>query len=174
MRIHIVGLDDSIRHLDPARINAPLRRFFLRSVIYMQGRARQYAPVDRGQLRNAIIYDVQARAASVGVLRGAFSTPLGQKAFAMEYGSGDLSDAPPGQRVTHLPAAGELDVWARRHGFESGAQVANIIARRGGVAPRRYMRRAMQDGQPQITRFLQILGDEIGQAMVGGYNHVSD
>ena len=64
-------------------------------MIYMQGRARQYAPVDRGQLRNAIIYDVQ-RVRQRRVLRGAFSTPLGQKAFAMEYGSGDLSDAPPG------------------------------------------------------------------------------
>lgn len=167
MRLRVVGLEGVIQHLNPDRINAPLRRFFLRSVIYMQGRARQYAPVDRGQLRNAIIYEVQPRAASVGVLRGAFATSLGQKAFAMEYGSGELSDAPPGQRVTRLPTAGELDVWARRHGFESGAQVENIIHERGGVAPRRYMRRALQDGQPQITRFLQILGDEIVQAMGG-------
>ena len=167
MIVRIVGLEQAIQHMDPAHVEQPLRRFFTRAVIYIQGRARINAPVFRGQLRNAIVYEVRPRAASVGVLRGAFSTPLGQKAFGMEYGTGALSDAPAGARVTHLPTAGELDVWARRRGFENGAQVANIIARRGGVAPRRYMRRAMQESWGQITRLTQVLSDEI-HAAVGG------
>ena len=167
MIIRVLGLEQAIRHMDPAHIEPPLRRFFTRAAIYIQGRARINAPVFRGQLRNAIVYEVRPRSASVGVLHGAFATPLGQKAFGMEYGTGALSDAPAGARVTHLPTAGELDVWARRHGFESGWPVANAIARRGGVAPRRYMRRAMRDSWGQVTRLTQILGDEIHAAMGG-------
>ena len=107
MIVRILGLEQAIQHMDPAHVEQPLRRFSRGRNLY-SGRARINALVFRGQLRNAIVYEVRPRAARCGVLRGAFQRP-GQKAFGMEYGTGALSDAGRA-RVTHLPTAGELDV----------------------------------------------------------------
>ena len=57
-------------------------------------------------------------------------------------------------------------MWARRRGFENGAQVANIIARRGGGAAALHAQSnaGKLGSDPRLT---QVLSDEIHAAMGG-------
>lgn len=157
----VEGLREVQANLHPNRLRAPKRRFLTRTGIGVQGKARVYAPVDRGILRNSIGYQ----------LKGDDEVAIGSNlpyAPMMEFGTGRLSDAPrhsPG----HSPAGHQLETWARRHGFESGFQVARIIRKRGGLKPRRYLRRGLEDHKRQsLGRDVAKLGDEIQAALGGG------
>ncbi len=68
--VEIKGLAEVLAKLDKSLYSGPLRTFWQRAAIAVQGRAREKAPVDTGRLRASIMYDVDGASpplyASVG------------------------------------------------------------------------------------------------------------
>jgi len=135
----------------------PVRNFFRKALIYMQGIARGEAPRDRGQLVQSITFDIDSKPIP---LWGKVGTNKGY-ATHMEYGTGALSQKPAVTGSVPLPSGPELETWARRHGFESGYHVADIIRWKGGVSPHPYMRPALRKAKSQIAEFLREAGKHI-------------
>lgn len=161
LSFQIRGLDKIVKTLD-VLIDQPLRNFFERSLFTVQGRAREGAPVDRGQLRAGTTVEIDS---SSPPLWGKVGVKQGVKAKVMEFGAGLLSEAPDSKRSRFFPPWGdqnpELELWARRHGFKSGFEVALAIYKRGGIAPRRFLRNAIRDSKSDIERFGRDLIAEI-------------
>ena len=146
---------------DPKLFGGPVRKFLTSAALIIQGWARQLAPKDRGHLAQSVTYEVDSSPLPVWAKIG---TNQGMKALAMEYGTGSLSDNPAKVAGWQFPTGPELETWARRHGFDSGATVAAIIRKRGGLAPRAYLRNAMKQGEPKIRSLLRTLARDIQQA----------
>lgn len=167
LTVDIHNLDRVLDKLDSKTLNKPLESFFKRAAIATQSEARERAPVDTGHLRNMIGYKLDDGLpplwAKVGV-DAPDGSPLWSKARAMEYGTGRLGDPEVSHKPGHFPPGPALDTWARRHGFGSGWQVAKIIARRGGLRPRRYLREGLRAARGAISRALDKLGADIKQA----------
>lgn len=142
---------------DPRLFGDPLRNFLGRAVVFLQGLARENAPVDRGQLSQSITFGVDSSPMPLFAKVGTNKS----YAPAMEYGTGALSEKPSAVTDWKFPTGRELDTWAKRHGFKSGYIVANIIAARGGLAPRRYLRRAFETGKRDIQHFMNQAAAEI-------------
>lgn len=89
----------------------------------------------------------------------------------MESGTGLMNDGgiPGGSGKRHWPPGHALDAWATRHGFESGAQVARIIGRRGGIPPsgarlrRPFLRTALKNQEERIRAVYDAAQREIQQ-----------
>ena len=164
-QVVVHGLERIVNKLNKDLIEKPLKDFFKSISITVQGRARQNAPVDTGHLRNAIQYEIDesvpALWAKVGLTKAAPGSPLWLKGRAMEYGTGKQGDGEVSHKSKHWPPGGGLDVWARRHGFESGHQVATRIGQRGGLKPRRYLRDALDQSMSDIKKLLNDLGNDI-------------
>lgn len=123
------------------------------SGMYIVIRARENAPKDTGVLASNITFQVDQAFIPMGVKVGVLHNPgLLTKARAMEFGTGLLNDQ--GATHRHFPPGRALDDWAHRHGILSGFIVAKAIAKRGGLKPRRYMRRAFENFQKSVSRFL--------------------
>lgn len=163
--VNIVGLDHVIEELGPDLVNKPLGDFFKKVAITVQGKARENFPVDTGHGRNQIQYEVDDSNppifANVGFLNARESSPLWLKARAIEFGTARQGDPEVSHKGSHWPPGFALDIWARRHGKQSGRQVANIIGRRGGLVPRRPLRTALKDSIGDIKHFIDNLGNEI-------------
>jgi hypothetical protein len=173
--IQINGLEAILRKCRSRITAAPMRRFLTRSAITVQGFARQNAPADQGQLRNDIVYKVDAAPvplwARVGVLNAAPGTSLFKKASAMEYGTGLFAEGPGAKAGRHFPPPEALQIWAKRHGFKddpgadiwhtAGGKVAVRIGRRGGLKPRRFLRNAMASSLGTIRNLIIQLEAEI-------------
>ena len=163
--IEIRGLDKMLKKLDKSLVGEPLRTFFKRAAITVQGEARTRAPVDTGHLRNSIVYEVDSGAlplfAKIGPLKGKEGSPLWYKARGMEYGTGRVGQPGVAHRSGHWPPAMALDVWARRHGFASGGQVARIIGRRGGLKAHKYLQKGLEASLGQVKAHLSRLSDDI-------------
>lgn len=162
--IRIDGLDRASHGLQSQPLlGGPLRSFFHKASIAIQNRARENAPVDRGFLRNKIQYEVDDSAvpewAKIGPSVGGLSSQEGKKARAMEFGTGLRSDLGGAKR--HFPPAKALDTWARRHGFPNGYVVSQAIGKKGGLKPRRYMRKARRQSLPDIKGFARELERDI-------------
>ena len=155
--IEIEGLDRLIHQLSPELIAKPLRHFFERAAITVQSRAREKAPVDTGRLRSSITYELDKRPVTLWAKVG---TNLAYAPY-MEYGTGLFAEGPGARGGRHFPPSGALDVWASRHGFSSGGQVAQIVGRRGGLKPRRYLRNAIKESVADIQSLLARLQREI-------------
>lgn len=166
--VEIKGLAKMLKKLDVKLVGEPLRTFFTRAAIVVQGAARTHTPVDAGQLRNSIVYEVDSGAmplyAKIGPLKAKEGSALHDKARAMEFGTGRQGQPGVYHKAQHWPPPAALDVWARRHGFDSGAQVARIIGRRGGLKPRKFLQRGLQESLGQIRSLVGRLGDDIRNA----------
>jgi len=164
-QVIVHGLERIVSKLDKDLIEKPFKDFFNSIGVVVQGRARQNAPVDTGHLRNSIQYEIDKSSpalwAKVGLTSAAPGSPLWLKGRAMEYGTGKQGDGEVSHTSKHWPPGGALDVWARRHGFESGYQVAAAIGRRGGLKPRRYLRDAIEQSMGDIKGLLDDLGNAI-------------
>lgn len=165
MGVTIVGLARVIDKLGPELISGPLDKFWKRIGVTIQSRAREHAPVDLGHLKNAIDYATDDSTpplwARVGLLNASEGSPLWFKGRAMEYGTGKQGDPAVSHKSSHWPPGPALDVWANRHGFASGFQVAQIIGRRGGLKPRSYLRSGLKDSLSAIQKFIDQLGNDI-------------
>lgn len=58
--VKIDGLEAALKKLDKSLWTEPLRRFWERASIVVQGRARVLAPVDTGRLRASLVYEVDS------------------------------------------------------------------------------------------------------------------
>jgi len=157
IEVQVVGLDRLIRTLQPDLIGKPLRSFFKRATIDIANRAKRKAPVDTGLLRATLAGQVDP-----------FPVPLWGKvgtrvkyAPYQEYGTGSEGDPEVPHTPRHWPPGHALGVWASRHGFASGFQVARIIGMRGGLRPRRFLRGALEESRPNITGLMRRLLDDI-------------
>lgn len=168
INVEIVGLARVTRKLSDKLISGPLRTFFKRAAIVVQGEIRTRVPVDSGQLRNLITTEIDDGAmplyAKIGPLNAAEGSPMWYKARAMEFGTGRQGQPGVSHKSKHWPPPAALDVWARRHGFESGAQVARIIGRRGGLRPRKFMQEGFKASMSALRGLVGRLGDEIQAA----------
>jgi len=158
--VSIEGLDEAIRKCAPELVAAPLKHFFQRACISIQTRAREACPVDTGNLRAHILYEIQTGSqiphwAKVG--SAVFYAPF------VEYGTGLLSTGEGGTGGVHWPPAAALNVWARRHGFASGARVARAIGMHGGIRPQPYLVPAFDGAQSDIAKALEMLKTEIAE-----------
>ena len=132
----------------PAIVNQELVRSMQQATYLVESEAARRAPVDTGRLRASLT----SRVRGVGtVIAGEVGTNVKYAAY-MEYGTGRLTDWPGGGKGRHWPPGGKLEVWAKRHGFESGFVVARIIGLRGGLKPRRYLRGALQANESRIQQ----------------------
>jgi hypothetical protein len=119
--------------------------------------AKRNAPVDRGRLRSSINAQVKTHVTQI-------VGEVGTKVFYapyMEFGTGKVGDPVVPHKSTHWPPGAALDTWARRHGFSSGARVAAIIGRRGGLKARRYFRNALDKGLPRVDGELKAALDRV-------------
>lgn len=124
------------------------------AALLVTGTARKLAPVDTGRLRSSIIPEVTVQSNEVIGVVGSNV----EYAPYMELGTGVF-----GKGGRHWPPAAALDVWAERHGFDSGAQVARIIGMRGGLKGREFL----QKGIIQNTeRIYKLLGEAVRQIVV--------
>ena len=169
MTIDMEGLQEAVQKLDPELYAGPLRQFFTKAAVILQGAARANAMErwhDTGQTANSIVYEVDdatpPQYAKIGLLNADEGSPLWYKARAGEYGTGRMGDSSVPHESGHWPPGDALDVWAGRHGFSSGGAVAAAIGRRGGIVPRRYLRDAMQQSVGQINELIGSLISYIG------------
>ena len=162
--VTIEGLDKALAKLHDAGVIArPSTRMLTRMATAVVARAKTRAPVDTGRLRSSITFVLDTKNAvphwaKVGT--NVFYAPY------MEFGTGRLSDFPGPHKEQHNPPAGALNVWARRHGFKGGWQVARIISMRGGLAPRMYLRKAVEEAMAEFRKAgkdcLSDIGTELG------------
>jgi hypothetical protein len=135
--------------LTPERIaGPPARRLLTRSAIAVQGNARGFARVDRGQWRNSIVTAVDA-------------TPFPTWA---KVGS-NLSYAPfvhNGRRAGRMPPDAPIRGWARRHGIPEEAvfPIRRAIGRRGTTGDK-ALTRGLNASKPAIQGFVAICAREI-------------
>ncbi len=154
--------DDFVRALKRREqwLGPPLQKFLKRCGVKITSLAHKKAPVDRGQLSQSIVNQVDSAPVP---LYSAIGT---NKSYgpAMEYGTRSWSEKPSMTGNTPLPTGPELDVWAKRHGFQSGDDVAAIIRMRDGVKPRRYLRNAFAEARRFIARYAKEMGKDIEAA----------
>lgn len=161
-QIEIRGLDRVKAKLRPEVFGPPIRRFLNKSTIHAQKEIRRRTPIDQGRLANSISTKIDPAPVPAW---GRVGTNL-PYAPQMEYGTGDHFDGP--NRSEWRPArpavTPQLDRWATRHGFKSGAAVAAIIARNGGLKPRRYMREGFAASLRTIRRFAREAAKDIKES----------
>jgi len=116
--------------------------------------ARELAPVDTGRLRASILPDVAVKGNEVVGVVGSNV----EYAPYMELGTGVF-----GKGGRHWPPGAALDVWASRHGFASGAEVAAIIGMRGGLKGREFLKKGIEQNAEAI---MDLLGKTVHKIVV--------
>lgn len=107
--------------------------------------AKQRSPVDTGRLKSSIDGYLE-------VSEDDFELVVGSNvhyAPYMERGTGVFAGNAP-----HHPPAAALEGWAKRHGFSSGYVVAMIIGRRGGLEPREFLKKGLEDAADDIVAMI--------------------
>lgn len=157
--IELKGAEALIQRLGPELTAGPARNFLTRVAVQTQGYARINAPKDSGSagLAGSIAFVVDEATPPAFAKVG---TNI-KHAKPMEYGTGLLSDAPDSNHQRHFPPGPALDRWAERHGWPDGWAVARAIANKGGLEPRRYMRKAFKQVAGNIPGFLRGMAQEI-------------
>lgn len=142
--VTIHGLDDLIRRLGPQIVVNPKRRFFSRSAIAVQSRAREKTPVDTGRLRNSIAINISGDTAIIGtnVVYGIY----------VHEGTGP-----------HFPPVAAVAGWARRHGADPFLVARGIS--RSGTKAKPFLLDGFNAAVPAITGYVNVMAAEIESAM---------
>lgn len=149
--IRIQGLHEAIRSLDSDIITGPARNLLTRAGISVQGKAREYAPVDRGGLWDSITYEVDSANMPRWVEVGSNLEYAREKELGRNPGS--------------MPPVDALEAWARRKGLGEGAGwpiALHIMAH--GNEPRPFLMPALNDTKPKIPRLVATMAREIEAA----------
>ena len=157
INVRIEGLAPLLKKLDDPRVLELAQQHMLKACIFVRDDAAVRAPVDTGRLRSSLTFGLGKEMHGI---TGVVGSPV-QYAPHMEYGTGRLTDYPGGGKGYHHPPGAALDVWASRHGFASGAIVARIIAKRGGLRPRRFLRDAFAAKTDAIKEEMGKLLDDV-------------
>lgn len=120
--------------------------------------AKRNAPVDTGRLRSSLTNEVKSIGVMTKTLQGIVGTTVDYAPY-MEHGTG----TPAGNAPVRMPPPRALQGWARRHGTNAFV-VARAIYRRGGLEPRRFLQRALDDNE---RRIFEILANET-RAIIDG------
>src|SRR5690349_1979573 len=120
--ITIIGLPELQAKLDPKYAAKPIRKFFEKWAIFTQSRARELAPVDEGNLRANIDYEI------VDGDELPVEAIVGTNVFYAKYqegGTGTLAELPGGKGTAHYPPVEPIEAWASRVGMPGqGAAIA--------------------------------------------------
>lgn len=108
--------------------------------------AKINAPVDMGILKSSITPDVRQ---NLTTTEGVIGSNLKHAPF-MELGTGIYAGNP---RVK-FPPPSALEGWAHRHGT-TGFAVAMAIYKAGGLKPRKYLQRALDENRDRIIKILE-------------------
>ena len=158
IEVEVRGLERLLRTLRPELVGAPMRHFFQRATTLIANEAKRRAPVGiSGHLRSKISSEVDKSSVP---LFGKVGTRVHYAPY-QEYGTGSEGDPEVPHVARHWPPGHALGLWASRHGFRSGAQVARIIGKRGGLRPRRFFRGAVKETEPRIPGLLEQAEREI-------------
>ena len=123
------------------------------ATLLVQRDAKILAPVDTGRLRASITPEVLT--SRFRKVRGIVGSNVLYAPY-MELGTGTFVGRP-----AHRPPSAALNLWAKRHGIPGGGYVvARGIGLRGGLKPRRYLRRALEQNADRIFR---LLGKAVGR-----------
>ena len=110
----------------------------------------KYPTVNSGQLRNSITPEIYTQR---NILRGVVGSNLVHAPY-MEFGTGTFAG-----KGRHVPPIYVLEKWVKqknRGGKKLNAYVVQqAIARRGGLVPRRYLQRAVEDNTNQIQEMFE-------------------
>ncbi len=138
LNVNMRGLRKLVKKADTAILRKPMRTFFTKTGVKVQGESRRRAPVDTGTLRNSIVYNVDKRPLPLWVKIGS------NKKYApfQEFGT-----------RPHFPPPSALSTWARRHGLPSGFLAARAIARRG-IKGKEYMQKGLRASRESIKAYL--------------------
>lgn len=155
--IEFTGFEELVELLGPELVAEPARRFLMSVGVQGQRDIRWRAPKDTGRLGGSIGFRVDSDPVPDQV---AIGTNV-RYAPHMEYGTGSLTENAQATRDWTFPTGAELQRWAQRHGFDNGYVVAQIIRKRGGLAPRRYVREGFDALRNEIPRFLRQMARDI-------------
>jgi hypothetical protein len=151
----IEGLEGILRRADNQHLlTDPLRNAFKRVGVAVSGRAKELAPVDRGQLRAGIGYIVDFEAPPQWVEIGTRNLPY---ARAVHEGR------PPGIWPPYEPIA----AWVRRKGLmgDDGQPLDPFLVQRAifrkGIKARPFLTDALQDTEGRIQGFFDTAAKEI-------------
>jgi hypothetical protein len=170
IQVKVTGYEALLKKLGPGILTGPMGNFFRKSALVVQSSAQQAAPVDTGDLRASINWQVDGTSPPSWARVGIFApegSPLWFKARAMEFGTGRMGDPAVSHKAGHYPPGAALEVWAARHGVEGkggrtpGQTVAWYIGKRGGLRPRPYLRPALTQNLARIRGFVVDMGREI-------------
>lgn len=156
------GLQPLLKKLKDPGVMASAQQHMLRACQIVRDDAAVRAPADTGHLRSSITFELGKDMRS---LTGVVGSPLTYAPY-MEFGTGRLTDYPGGGKKSHYPPAAALDLWASRHGMgnKAGFIVARAIARRGGLAPRKFMRNAFEAKSSAVQYEMQkVLNDVVAE-----------
>lgn len=146
--IKIEGLEELKDKLGSHKlIMGPLKTFLNKAGHTVEGRVKNYTPVDTGRLRASITTQVEPLRATVG-------TNVKYSSF-VEFGT-----------RPHFPPLSAMQPWARRHGFPTGKAGAFLVAlaiARHGTRPRYMFKYALEDFdvKNKIDQYLQEMYGEI-------------
>lgn len=153
VRAEIKGLAETKKKLEQVSEDLhgrPMVSVFQKATLLVSRDAKINAPVDTGKLRSSITTEVFTKQSLFGgnILTGVVGTNLTYAPY-MEFGTGVFAGKKP-----HRPKAVYLEQWARRH--KAGAyQVANAIAIRGGLKPRRYFQKAADKNRDKVREMIE-------------------
>ena len=141
----------------------PMLDAMLTAVLLVEASAKQYAPVDTGDLRASISHQVVSGISGEPGVQGIVGSNKMQ-ALWMEQGTGTFA----GHAAVKMPPPSALDVWASRHGT-TGRAVAWAIYKAGGLKARHFFQRAFDDNQQRIIDLLgQAVSAIVDKANGGG------
>jgi phage gpG-like protein len=146
-----IKIENAERIIDRARASnlmaAPLRKALTASAFVVQNDAKKESPVDTGRLRASITNAVDASAVP------RFATVGTNVIYARAVHDGRKPGSQP-------PTAGELALWARRHGNINPYVLARSIKRRG-TKPRPFLRSAFEANLDRIRGYFETAGRDI-------------
>lgn len=175
----------------PEWVEQPASNFLDRWRFAGEREAKKLAPRWRGHLRRSITSE-RDKARFPKWARIGTNLPY---AKPVEFGTGLLSDAPDSKHRRYFPPPAALDAWAIAHGFHTGSAtkarasvglippkpgeetthpgsygvlVSQIIFKRGGTHPRRFLRGGAEKANANIPRYLANMADEIEKLAEAG------
>lgn len=157
--IEIEGLDPWRAQFRRARAETQLvlERSMATAVRVAEAQIVPRAPIDTGRLRQSIHPIVHRQP---GLVIGIIGTSLHYAPY-QEYGTGLLAEGVGGKGKRHHPPPAAMELWAKRHGFESGKAAAWAIYKRGGVKPKRFFREGLKAAEDDIGRLFEAALDKL-------------
>lgn len=144
IRVQLIGDKELKRKLVSSRADGPVNRFLDRGAFYLQGKAREGAPVDTGRLRNSIGTETpNDRVRSIGP--------------SVDYGRYVEEGTSP-----HYPPLDALWGWSKRHGMDPWALQQSIGM--WGTEAQPYMEPAAEETETFMVTIVPVLAAEIESA----------